>query len=140
VTQVPHSFYWNISTASRKINHPQSPKKMLALFVYTIFLVIVVWLTRLISYYIIVRPFWNSSLDQIPNAHFTSPVSYLWILWIRFWDQERLVVNEAHLKHGPIVRLGPKDLSVSCYDNGIRVIYGGGFDKHEFYNFYLYYG
>ncbi|MCJ1342656.1 hypothetical protein MMC31_000843 [Peltigera leucophlebia] len=45
------------------------------------------------------------------------------------------------LKYGSIVRLGPNELSVNCVDNGIRTIYGGGFEKSHWYtNLFLNYG
>lgn len=47
----------------------------------------------------------------------------------------------AHQKYGSIVRLGPNELSVNCVDNGIKTIYGGGFEKSHWYtNLFLNYG
>lgn len=45
--------------------------------------------------------------------------------------QNNRTVHAAHQKHGPIVRLGPNELSVNCVDGGIRTIYAGGFEKHD---------
>ena len=42
-------------------------------------------------------------------------------------------IHNAHLKHGPIVRLGPNELSVNCIDGGLRTIYAGGFEKPDWY-------
>jgi unspecific monooxygenase len=50
------------------------------------------------------------------------------------------VLEKKHRLLGPIVRVGPADLSVSCYENGVRTIYNGGFEKPEYYNFFSYYG
>jgi hypothetical protein len=39
----------------------------------------------------------------------------------------------VHQNHGPIVRLGPKELSVNSL-HGLKTIYTGAFEKHAFYN------
>ncbi|KAI1827298.1 cytochrome P450 [Xylaria intraflava] len=81
-----------------------------------------------------------SPLSKIPKAHWSSGISSVWILWQRWNGRELQKTLEAHQKFGPIVRLGPSDLSVSCYQDGIRKIYGGGFDKPAYYDFFTYYG
>ena len=45
--------------------------------------------------------------------------------------QNNRTVHAAHLKYGPVVRLAPYELSVNCVDAGIRTIYAGGFEKHD---------
>lgn len=40
---------------------------------------------------------------------------------------------ELHKRRGPILRIGPNELSVNCYEGGLRTIYAGGFEKHDFY-------
>ena len=42
-------------------------------------------------------------------------------------------MNEAHQKLGPIVRLAPSEISINCVDKGIKTVYSGGFEKHEWY-------
>lgn len=91
-------------------------------------------------YRFLIYPGLLSPLAKIPSAHWTCPFTSWWILWIRYRGEELRVANEAHKKLGPIVRLGPKDLSVSCYEDGIRTIYGGGFDKPVYFDFFNYYG
>ena len=39
----------------------------------------------------------------------------------------------AHQKWGPIVRMAPMELSINCVDGGLRTVYGGGFEKHDWY-------
>ena len=84
-------------------------------------------------YKYIVHPALLSPLSKIPNAHPSACISPLWILWKRFRFQENAAVDAAHCKYGPIVRLGPEELSLNCYDEGIRSIYAGGFEKHAWY-------
>ena len=84
-------------------------------------------------YKFIVWPGFLSPLAKIPNAHPTVPFSSLWILWARYRHQEILAIHRAHKKCGPVVRLGPCELSVNCVDGGIRTVYSGGFEKLDWY-------
>ena len=90
----------------------------------------------LISYLIyshVIKPYFLSPLSSIPNAHFTSPISSHWIDRKRSTSTEVLAIYALHQKHGPIVRLGPKELSVNSLQ-GLKIIYTGAFEKHAFYN------
>ena len=49
-------------------------------------------------------------------------------------------MHAAHQKHGPIIRLGPNEISVNQVDGGIRTVYGGGFEKGEWYRIFDNYG
>ncbi|KAL8687113.1 MAG: hypothetical protein Q9218_006625 [Villophora microphyllina] len=48
--------------------------------------------------------------------------------------------GHAHLRYGPIVRLGPKEVSINCVDGGLRTVYAGGFEKPYFYDQFRNYG
>ncbi len=80
-----------------------------------------------------VHPAFLSPLSKIPNAHFSSSFSPLWILLKRYKDEENRAIHAAHVKHGDVVRLGPNEVSVSCVDEGVRTIYSGGFEKWSWY-------
>ncbi|KOS48290.1 hypothetical protein ACN38_g683 [Penicillium nordicum] len=90
-------------------------------------------LTSYLIYHHVINPYFLSPLSSIPNAHFTSPLSGRWIDRKRSTGTEVLTIYALHQKHGPIVRLGPKELSVNSL-HGLRVIYTGAFEKHAFYN------
>jgi len=81
-----------------------------------------------------------SRLARIPNAHWSSPISPIWILYTRYCGTELEVLHEAHQRWGSVVRVGPRDLSVSCYNDGVRTIYGGGMDKPDYYDYFQYHG
>ena len=81
----------------------------------------------------IIIPAFVSPLAKIPNAHFTAPFSSLWITWRRYREQENRTVHAAHEKHGKIVRLGPKEVSINSVQDGIRMVYTGGFEKGDWY-------
>ena len=87
----------------------------------------------LLAYRFIVYPAFFSPLATIPNAHFTAGFSPLWILWKRYTGAENKAIHEAHLKYGPIVRLGPNDLNINCVEGGLKTVYSGGFEKPNWY-------
>lgn len=86
-----------------------------------------------VLYRVIIHPAFISPLSKIPNAHWTAPVSPVWILWKRYTSQNNRTIQAAHEKHGPIVRLSPNEISINCVENGIKWVYTGGFEKHDWY-------
>ena len=101
--------------------------------------ILLLGITMLLGYRYIILPRALASLSRVPNAHWSCPYTMVWILNKRYRHQELHAVHKAHQKHGPIVRTGPRELSVSCWDQGIRTIYGGGFDKPSYYDFFTNY-
>jgi unspecific monooxygenase len=85
----------------------------------------------LFSYKFFVLPV-LSPLSKIPNAHITTPFSNAWILWQRYRSTENRAIHDSHRRLGPIVRLGPTEISVNSLE-GLRTIYGDNLDKHEWY-------
>ncbi|KAL8916588.1 MAG: hypothetical protein Q9172_006234 [Xanthocarpia lactea] len=94
----------------------------------------------LFVYRFLIYPPFVSPLSKIPAAHFTASWSPLWILWIRYTHVEVQTIHKAHLRLGPIVRLGPSEVSVNCVDGGLRTVYAGGFGKPYFYDQFQNYG
>ncbi|KAF2271589.1 cytochrome P450 monooxygenase-like protein [Westerdykella ornata] len=83
------------------------------------------------------------TISHIPPAHPLAPYTSLWISTIRFRGRENRTLKEAHDRLGPVVRLGPKEVSVNCVRGGIREVYGGGFEKGDWlegYNWYAFFG
>lgn len=80
-----------------------------------------------------------SPLSSIPNAHWSAPLSRLWILFIRFSRQENRTLHAAHRRLGPILRVGPRELSINDFDS-VRTVYQGGFDKTVWYSVFDNYG
>ncbi|KAF7868344.1 hypothetical protein EAF04_004876 [Stromatinia cepivora] len=74
-----------------------------------------------------------SRLSKIPSAHPSVPFSSFWLLLQKYKARENHARHTAHEKLGPIVRIGPKEVSVSCVENGVRTIYSGKFDKPMWY-------
>ena len=83
----------------------------------------------------------RSPLRSVPAAHWSGRLSSAWILWLRYTGKELQTLIQAHHKHGPIVLVGPGELSISCYQDGIRKVYDSGFPKPApFYGQFDYYG
>ncbi|KAF7953143.1 hypothetical protein EAE96_006360 [Botrytis aclada] len=81
-----------------------------------------------------------SPLSPIPNAHFTTSYSNLWLFWHRANDTEHKARYAAHKKYGPVIRIAPRELSINCLEDGVKTVYGGGFEKGEWYSMFLNYG
>ncbi|PLB41896.1 cytochrome P450 [Aspergillus candidus] len=103
------------------------------MIVSNITLTAVIGLCVLLLYKCVVYPAFLSPLSKIPNAHWSAPVSPAWMLWKRFRSQNNRTIHKAHAKLGPIVRLSPSEISINCVDGGIKTVYSGGFEKHEWY-------
>ena len=95
--------------------------------------VCIILLTASALYRYLVFPIFLSRLSKIPAAHPICHVTSLWLYYIRWADIENRTIQRLHEEKGPILRLGPNELSVNCYEEGIKTIYGGGFEKTEFY-------
>ena len=91
-------------------------------------------LLGLAIYRYFIFPVFLSPLSKVPNAHWSTPFSPLWILYHRLIQNDTPTVHEAHNSLGPIIRLAPNELSVNCVEGGIRTIYGGGYDKGDWYS------
>lgn len=87
----------------------------------------------IVGYCYIILPAFLSPLSKIPNAHFTTSFCPLWMRWNRRGGREGIhSIFAAHKQKGPIVRLGPDEVSVASLD-GLRQIYVGGFEKPQWY-------
>ncbi|KAL8717461.1 MAG: hypothetical protein Q9225_005300 [Loekoesia sp. 1 TL-2023] len=84
-------------------------------------------------YRYIVEPAFISPLSKIPAANIWSSVSDLWITRRRQENKEARTIYTLHQKHGPVVRLGPNEISVNSV-NGLKTVYYGGFEKHHWYS------
>ena len=82
----------------------------------------------------------RSPLNAIPNAHFTAPVSRLWLLWTKATGKEFSACLEAHRQLGPVIRIGPNELSINCIKDGVQTVYGGNWDKSSMYDVFKYFG
>ncbi|KAI1373559.1 cytochrome P450 [Hypoxylon crocopeplum] len=96
-------------------------------------------LIAVLIYQYVLYPAIVSPLSRIPAAHWSCSISSAWILWARFKSRENRTLHAAHQRHGPVVRVGPNELSVNSVD-AVKTIYQGGFDKHQWYSVFNNYG
>lgn len=89
----------------------------------------------------------RNPLRRIPAAHPLAHFTSLWIHAIRWRATENATLKAAHDRLGPIVCLGPNEVSVNCVQGGIRDVYAGGFEKrscrangYNWYAFFVNYG
>ncbi|KAK0707436.1 cytochrome P450 [Lasiosphaeris hirsuta] len=87
----------------------------------------------------VLHPSLLSPLARIPNAHWSAPFSRLWILRVRFGHRENRTLLDAHRRLGPVVRVAPGEISVNDSE-GVRAVYGGGWEKGDYYGVFDNYG
>jgi hypothetical protein len=91
----------------------------------------------------IVYTYFRNPLRKIPAAHPLAHFTSLWIHSIRWRSIENATLKKAHTRFGPIVCLGPEEISVNCVKGGIREVYAGGFEKASSarggYNWYAFF-
>jgi hypothetical protein len=93
----------------------------------------IIFALAVLIYNNIIHPKLFSPLSKVPNAHFTAPFSSLWIKFQRRGGRTGIKpIFEAHESHGPVVRIGPSEVSVASLD-GLRQVYIGAFEKTGFY-------
>ncbi|KAH6690659.1 cytochrome P450 [Plectosphaerella plurivora] len=96
-------------------------------------------LTLLLIYRLIVVPAWTSPLAHLPAAHWSCHISPLWILAARRDRRENTALLTAHRRLGPVVRVGPADVSLDGVE-ALRIVYQGGFEKDSWYSIFANYG
>lgn len=100
---------------------------------------VIATLVPLALYKFIIHPAFISPLSKVPNAHWSAPFCPLWILWTRYSCRENRSLHAAHLKSGSVIRLAPNEISVNDLE-GVRTVYGGGFEKGQWYSIFDNYG
>ncbi|KAJ5921752.1 hypothetical protein N7454_009226 [Penicillium verhagenii] len=95
------------------------------------------WVGILISLSYFVGSGFLSPLSKIPGPWYTRFTS-LWIKYQEFTANRRESIHKLHQIYGPVVRLGPNEVSFTSLD-AIKEIYssgGSGYDKTEFYTLF----
>lgn len=96
---------------------------------YAVIPILILWSL----YHYVLYPAIFSPLAKVPTPHWTCSLSDGWILCARFSSRENRTLHAAHEKYGPIIRVGPRELSVNTME-AVKTIYQGGFDKHSWYS------
>ncbi|OBT63929.1 hypothetical protein VE03_05948 [Pseudogymnoascus sp. 23342-1-I1] len=80
-------------------------------------------------------------LSKLPGPWHTR-FSDVVLMYNEFTARRRVYIHELHKKFGPVVRLGPNEVSFTSVE-ALKEIYqsgGSGYDKTEFYNLFVQYG
>lgn len=89
-------------------------------------------------YYAVLLPFYFSPLAGVPGPKLGAITKYY--IYYKTWAEQRnRYVHSLHERYGPIVRLGPEEISISDPEY-VKEIYGGNFDKSGFYGQFGNYG
>ena len=81
----------------------------------------------------------RSPLRHIPAAHPLARVTPWWITLAMLRDRRNAAVHRAHQRHGAIVALGPREVSVAS-PSAVKAIYAGGWPKDPWYSVFENYG
>jgi len=88
-----------------------------------------------------IRKLSKSPLRQIPGP-FYSTFTEICLIVQEFVGNRRLYIHALHKKYGPVVRLGPNEVSFVGAD-AVKEIYthrGSGYDKTELYTLFMQFG
>lgn len=85
-----------------------------------------------LTYAYILVPCFFSPLARIPSAHWSCPISSIWLKVARVRDTELNMLERAHLHLGNIVRIAPNYVSICGIDH-VRTVYQGDFEKAPMY-------
>jgi hypothetical protein len=91
-------------------------------------------------YHIFVYPFFLSPLRRLPAPSPLCRITSTWILWKRFRQVENATIKAAHERLGPVVLLGPGEVSVNCIKGGLSAVYSAGMEKAKWYQIFTNYG
>lgn len=115
---------WSATTMSTALPIPLPASVLLALSLSFLYLL----------YAYLLHPLLLSPLRHIPAAHPLARLTSLWILRRRHAGRENATIRSAHERLGPVVVLGPGEVSVACVRGGIAAVYGGGMEKGGWYD------
>ncbi|RYN35405.1 hypothetical protein AA0119_g1099 [Alternaria tenuissima] len=82
----------------------------------------------------------RNPLRKVPAAHPLARFTSMWMHSVRWRGIENATLKAAHDRLGPIVCLGPNEISVNCVKGGIRDVYAGSFEKSSAKDGYNWYG
>jgi hypothetical protein len=80
----------------------------------------------------------RSPITKIPGPIYTKFTS-LWLMKHELSSNRRPYIHQLHRRYGPVVRLGPNEVSFTSLE-ALKEIYtsgGSGYDKTEFYSLFM---
>lgn len=83
----------------------------------------------------------RSPLSKIPGPEHTK-FTAAWLILQEFSSNRRLYIHGLHQQYGPVVRLGPNEISFTSLE-AVKEIYtsgGSSYNKTELYNLFMQFG
>lgn len=83
----------------------------------------------------------TSPIAKLPGPLY-SIFTPAWLIYQEFSGSRRIFIHDLHLKYGPVVRLGPNEVSFASVES-MKEIYtsgGSGYDRTEFYDLFKQFG
>jgi hypothetical protein len=99
------------------------------------FSALIIWLTTILTRAL------RSPLRRIPGPRH-SILTPVYLMLQEFSSNRRMYIYRTHQDYGPVVRLGPNEVSFTSLE-ALREIYasgGSGYDKTEFYSLFRQFG
>lgn len=90
-------------------------------------------LITIIVYKYVIGPTLFSPLAKLPTVHPLCSITSSWFSRQSEKQRELKTLYAAHQKHGPIIRIGPSEVSVVSRE-GLRKVYTAGLEKTAFYS------
>ena len=103
---------------------------MLAVYILVLILSSIFFYTKLAS-----------PIARLPGP-FNTVFTAIWLKVQEFSGTRRLYIHSLHQRYGPVVRLGPNEVSFASVD-AMKEIYtsgGSGYDRTEFYELFKQFG
>jgi len=87
--------------------------------------------------YLLFHRFYDTPLADIPGPRVAAATG-LWLMYKELTKQRRKWIHQLHLQYGPVVRIGPEEVSLATWD-AAKEIYasnGSGYDKTPLYRLF----
>jgi len=104
-----------------------------------VFLVTNIWgfISQLVLMYFALHKTHFAPVSKLPGPTYTRFTDW-WLMAKEFASQRRDYIHQLHQQYGPVVRLGPNEVSFTSLE-ALKEIYtsgGSGYDKTEFYTLF----
>ncbi|KAF2486989.1 cytochrome P450 [Neohortaea acidophila] len=100
-------------------------------------------LTSIYAFYALLKLYHHvqySPLNAAKDAHWSVKFTAAWVWWKTVNEVDAQAIHDAHVRLGPVVRVGPHEISVNDVDGGLKPIYEGRLPKTDLYQLAVAFG
>ncbi len=101
--------------------------------------ILLIFASSLFLYHFIIYPLYLHPLSKIPGPKLASLTNF-WIYYQSWNEKRNSITHKLHEKYGPIIRIGPNEISINDVDYIKKIYVTGNFDKSWFYGNFGNYG